>query len=54
MKNFRIWFFSILPIRFVSNLRHRCENWQTYLGEKGGRVLFCGVCGKILDQEWNK
>jgi len=29
---------------------HRCENWQTYLGGRKSGVMFCNMCGKILDE----
>jgi hypothetical protein len=33
-----------------SRLPHKCKNWQTFLGNQKAGVLFCSVCGKIVDE----
>jgi len=38
-----IWVFSRTP--------HRCRNWESYWEDAYGRGLFCGACGKVLDEE---
>jgi hypothetical protein len=34
-----------------SKTPHQCENWQTFLRNQSGGVLFCSVCAKIIDEE---
>jgi hypothetical protein len=36
---------------FKSRTPHKCENWQTLLGNQKAGVIFCNICGKILDGE---
>jgi len=43
IRYFWIWLTSRMP--------HRCSNWQHFLGNEKGGVIFCAVCGKILDEE---
>jgi len=43
IRYFWIWLTSRMP--------HRCGNWQHFLGNEKGGVIFCSVCGKILDEK---
>jgi hypothetical protein len=36
---------------FKSKTPHKCENWQTFLGNQNAGVVFCSICAKIMDEK---
>lgn len=47
MANYILFPWSWLKSRFP----HSCENWQQFLGNMDGGVIFCSMCARVVDKK---